>query len=93
MVSKNSDIYAKLAKKYGLHRSVIATICNHPFIFASRRISDPDDEKTIMFAYLFKVKLKNRFKNRKRESYDAGQDKKNIAIESRIRISDSSVQD
>lgn len=70
MVSKNTDIFSILAKKHGLHKSVVSMICNHPFIFASRRISNPDDEKTLMFAYLFKIKLKSKFKNNKRTLYD-----------------------
>lgn len=67
---KNGDIYSKLAEKYKLHRNIIMQICNHPFIFASRRMADPDDEKTIMFHYMFKVRMKNRFKGKKREIYD-----------------------
>jgi len=70
MVSKNTDIYSILAEKHGLHKSVISMICNHPFIFASRHISNPDDEKNLMFAYLFKIKLKKRFKGNKRKLYD-----------------------
>jgi len=66
MVSKNTDIYTVLADKHKLHKSVVSMICNHPFIFASRRISNPDDEKTFMFAYLFKIRLKNRLKGKKR---------------------------
>jgi len=70
MVSKNTDIYTILAEKHGLHKSVVSMICNHPFIFASRHISNPDDEKSLMFAYLFKVRLKRRFKGNKRKLYD-----------------------
>ena len=68
MLSKNRDIYGELAKKYDLHKSIISIICNHPFMFASRRISDPNDEKNLMFAYLFKLKLKKRFKGKKNEA-------------------------
>jgi hypothetical protein len=75
MVSKNSDIYSVLAKKHGLHKNIVSMICNHPFIFASRRISDPDDEKTLMFIYLFKIKLKNRLKGNKRFLYGKAREK------------------
>jgi hypothetical protein len=51
-------------------------VCNHPFIFASRRIADPDDEKSIMFGYLFKLRVKKRFKGKKREQYDSVQERK-----------------
>jgi hypothetical protein len=60
-----SDIYTELSKKYSLHRNIIIQICNHPFVFGSRRISDDSDEKSIMYPYFGKIKLKNRFKNRK----------------------------
>jgi hypothetical protein len=76
MLSKNTEIYGILAKKHGLHRSVVQMACNHPFMFASRRISDPDDERTLMFAYLFKIKLKKRFISKKRELYDAAKSRK-----------------
>ena len=71
MVSKNTDIYTILAKKHNLHKAVVSMICNHPFIFASRRMADPDDEKGLMFSYLFKIKLKNRILTHKKELYDA----------------------
>jgi len=78
MDNSTSDIYSILAKKYNLHRSIISVICNHPFIFASRRMADPNNEKTFMFAYLFKIKLKKRLIGKKRDIYDARKIKKNI---------------
>jgi hypothetical protein len=65
MITKNTEIYSELSKKYNIHKAIISTICNHPFIFASRRISDIYDEKDLMFAYLFKLRLKKRFKGKK----------------------------
>ena len=38
-----------------------------PFKFANRVIVNPEDTKPIMFAYLFKLKLKSRFKDDKRK--------------------------
>jgi hypothetical protein len=76
MLSKNTDIYNRLAEKHGIHKAVISMICNHPFIFASRRIANPDDEKSFMYAYLFKIKLKKRFHNKKRMVYDEREAKK-----------------
>lgn len=78
MVSKNDDIFSVLAKKHGLHRNIIAVVCNHPFMFASKKIADPDDEKSIMFAYLFKLKLKKAYKGKKKQFYERQQEKKNI---------------
>lgn len=57
------SIYTELANKHGLPYQVIEVICNSPFKFANSIIANPDDIKDIMFAYLFKIKLKKRFKN------------------------------
>jgi hypothetical protein len=57
---KKLSIYTELSKKYGLPYSVIELICNHPFKFAKDRISDPDDWKSLMFSYLFKIKPKRK---------------------------------
>lgn len=56
-----------LSEKYGLPYEVIRVICNSPFKFASRVMQDDDDERQLMFAYLGKMKLKNRFKGKKNE--------------------------
>jgi hypothetical protein len=56
-------IYTELANKYQLPYQVIEVICNSPFKFAKQVMQDDDDIKDVMFAYLFKVKLKNRIKN------------------------------
>lgn len=51
------SIYSELSNKYNLPLQVIKVICNHPFMFANRRISD-GDERPLMFTYLGKIKLK-----------------------------------
>jgi hypothetical protein len=56
------SIYTELANKYNLPYQVIEVICNSPFKFAKTIMSDNDDQKDIMFAYLFKWKLKKKFK-------------------------------
>lgn len=56
------SIYTELANKYNLPYQVIEVICNSPFRFAKQVIADEDDDKDIMFAYLFKFKLKKKFK-------------------------------
>lgn len=62
---KKISIYSSLANKYNLPYPVIEVICNSPFKFAKEVMSndeDTEDTKDIMFAYLFKLKLKKRYK-------------------------------
>ena len=58
---KEQCIYTKLANKYGIPHQVVEVICNHPFKFANRIISNDDNVKAIMFGYLFKIKLKKKY--------------------------------
>lgn len=58
---KQLAIYTEIGKKYNLPRQVIEVICNSPFKFAKERMSDDSDTKSIMFAYLFKIKPKKRY--------------------------------
>lgn len=60
---KKVSIYTELANKYNLPYQVIEVICNSPFKFAKQVIANDEDNKDIMFAYLFKIKLKKKFKN------------------------------
>lgn len=57
-IQKKISIYSELANKYNLPYPVIEVICNSPFRFAKDVISKGNDPKDIMFAYLFKLKLK-----------------------------------
>lgn len=59
---KKVSIYTELANKYNLPYQVIEVICNSPFKFAKDIMANDDDSKDIMFAYLFKIKLKKKFK-------------------------------
>ena len=59
---KTSNIYIQLANKYNIPHQVVEVICNHPFKFANRVISNDEDIKTIMFGYLFKIKPKRKYK-------------------------------
>ena len=59
---KKVSIYTELANKYNLPYQVIEVICNSPFKFAKQVIANDKDQKDIMFAYLFKLKLKKKFK-------------------------------
>lgn len=60
--NKKVSVYTELANKYNLPYQVIEVICNSPFKFAKQVIADDNDDKDIMFAYLFKIKLKKKFK-------------------------------
>ena len=53
------SIYKELSLRYCIPEPVIKTICNHPFTFAKEVMEKDDDERSIMFAYLGKLKLKN----------------------------------
>ena len=59
---KKVSIYTELANKHNLPYQVIEVICNSPFKFAKQVIANDEDYKDIMFAYLFKLKLKKKFK-------------------------------
>lgn len=61
---KKVSIYTELANKYNLPYQVIEVICNSPFKFAKQIIANDNDQKDIMLAYLFKFKLKKKFKCR-----------------------------
>lgn len=63
MIRKKSNIYLTLSKKYNLPVPVIEVICNSPFKFAKEKIADDSNVKSIMFAYLFKYKLKKKYLN------------------------------
>ena len=63
MQDKKVNIYTLLSNKYNIPYPVIEVICNSPFKFAKEVMSNDDDTKDIMFAYLFKLKLKNKYKH------------------------------
>ena len=62
MVPQNkTSIYTELSHTYNIPYQVVEVICNHPFKFANRVISNDEDTKTIMFGYLFKIKPKRKY--------------------------------
>lgn len=69
--NKKVSIYTELSNKYNLPYQVVEVICNSPFKFARQTISDDNNVKDIMFAYLFKIKLKKKFKNENTQIRDA----------------------
>ena len=62
---QQSNIYRQLADRYDVPIQVIEVICNSPFKFTNKVMADPTDNKSIMLAYLFKIKLKNRLDGNK----------------------------
>lgn len=58
-----TTLYTKLSNKYNLPYQVIEVICNSPFRFANEKITEQSN-KSIMFAYLGKIKLKKRYENK-----------------------------
>ena len=63
MIEVKSSIFTTLANNYNIPHQVIEVMCNHPFKFANTIISDSTNTKSIMFAYLFKIKPKKKFLN------------------------------
>lgn len=74
-MAKKQNIHQQLASKYGIPQHVIEVICNSPFKFANSVMQDPNDLTTIMFAYLFKIKLKNYYAECKGRSKKEGLEK------------------
>ena len=70
VIKKDKSIYTKLSNKYNIPYQVVEVICNHPFKFANSKISDSEDTRSIMFGYLFKLKLKKRYDNDEKEQKD-----------------------
>lgn len=77
---KKVSIYTELANKYNLPYQVIEVICNSPFKFAKQVIADDNDFKDIMFAYLFKIKLKKKFKCQ--DTQNGSNTKEEVKVES-----------
>lgn len=67
-MAKKQNVYQQLGSKYGLPQHVIEVICNSPFKFANKVMQDPNDLTPVMFAYLFKIKLKNHYAGDKQRS-------------------------
>lgn len=63
----STNIHSVLASKYKLPQNVIEVICNSPFKFTNKVMADPNDNHTVMLAYLFKIKLKTRLHGNKKQ--------------------------
>ena len=82
-MNKVGDIFTKLSDKYGLHRTIIIEICAHPFRFASRRIADPTDSKSIMIQHFGKFILKPRYNGNKSLAVDLIEKRKDAKYDKR----------
>ena len=72
-MTKKQNIYQQLASEYNIPQHVIEVICNSPFKFANKVMQDPEDTTPIMFAYLFKIKLKNYYATTKQRQRDTSE--------------------
>lgn len=61
VIKKDTSIWTKLSNKYNLPYQVIEVICNHPFKFTNSVITNNDNNKSVMFGYLFKIKKKKKY--------------------------------
>lgn len=72
-MTKKQNIYQQLASEYNIPQHVVEVICNSPFKFANKVMQDPEDTTPIMFAYLFKIKLKNYYATTKQRQRDTSE--------------------
>ena len=72
-MAKKQNIYQQLASEYNIPQHVVEVICNSPFKFANKVMQDPEDTTPIMFAYLFKIKLKNYYATTKQRQRDTSE--------------------
>lgn len=54
-------------------KEIVEVICKHPFLFTIDVMKDENDYHDILFAKLFKFKLKGRFKTDKTKQYSPKQ--------------------
>lgn len=58
------DIHQQLAKKYNLPIPVVSMICNHPFVFTSRKMAEANDLRDIRLPYLGIFKIRTGVRNK-----------------------------
>ena len=59
------DIIKEVTKRTQVDKDTVEAVCRHPFIFTVDVMKDELDTHDILFAKLFKFKLKKRFKENK----------------------------
>lgn len=60
-----NQIYNTLAKKYGLDIRITKRYVHPHLNFTHKVMADKYEHQRLMFAYLFKIKLRNKFKDDK----------------------------
>lgn len=63
------DVIKQVSKQTGIDKEIVDVVCKHVFRFTTDVMKDPQDTHEILFAKLFKFKLKNRFKDDKTKNY------------------------
>ena len=58
-INKPKSIYTQLSNKYNIPYQVIEVICNSPFQFINKGITN-GDEQSFMLAWLFKIRKKRK---------------------------------
>lgn len=58
-----TSIYTKLSNKYNIPYPIIEVICNSPFRFINKAITE-FDSKPIRMTYLGKIKIKKKYENK-----------------------------
>lgn len=59
------DVIKEVTKRTQIDKDVVETVCKHPFLCTVDIMKDSADTHDILFAKLFKFKLKKRFKKDK----------------------------
>ena len=65
------DVAKEVSKRTGEDKDLVAKICKFPFYFTVDVMKDLEDTHDILFAELFKFKLKKRYKENKQHPYSS----------------------
>jgi len=63
------QIIKEVSKRTRIDIDTVDAVCKHPFRYTVEVMKDADDYHEILFNKLFKLKLKNRFKDNKTKKY------------------------
>ena len=66
-----NDVIKEVAKRTGVDRDTVSTICKHPFLQTVEVMKNDVDVRDILFNELFKFKLKRRYKENKQRQYSS----------------------
>ena len=72
-INKQASIYTQLSNRYDIPYNVVEMICNSPFQFINKGITN-NDEKNFMLSWLFKVKRKKRYANKESVQTDTAEE-------------------